>query len=342
MSLRTAPYAGGKKVTILRPAVASDTDRAAFAAAVRLGLQGTQKTLPWPYFYDEQGSRLFDQICVLPEYYLTRTEDALLEAHADALVAGWDAAPTLVELGSGSATKTRRLIGAALRRYGTLHYVPIDVSPTFMEESAAALLRAFPELRVTGHVGDYRSELALVANRVAGPKLLVFLGSSLGNYEPNEARALLDQLARVMTPADRFLLGADLDKHPAVLEAAYDDAQGVTAAFNLNLLARINRELGADFDLDRFAHQARYQPELRRVEMHLVSLAVQTVTIPGARITVTFAEGESIHTENSHKYTPDDLKRLAATAGLEEEASWTDARGYFRLQRWKLAANAIP
>ncbi|MDR3638902.1 MAG: L-histidine N(alpha)-methyltransferase [Isosphaeraceae bacterium] len=337
MSLRTVPHAGGKSFTILQPAGASDSDRAAFAASVRSGLLGTPKTLPWPYFYDEQGSRLFDQICELPEYYLTRTEDALLQDHADALVAGWESAPTLVELGSGSATKTRRLIGAALRRYGTLHYVPIDVSPTFIEDSAAALVRAFPSLRVTGHVGDYRSELQRVAERLPGPKLLIFLGSSLGNYEPDDASSLLRQLAWTLNPADRFLLGADLDKDPAVLEAAYDDAQGVTAAFNLNLLARINRELGGNFDLDRFAHQARYDPQRRRIEMHLVSLASQTVTVPGARVTATFAEGESIHTENSHKYTPDGLRAMAAAAGLEEEAAWTDARGFFRLQRWRLS-----
>lgn len=343
MSLRAVPPAGGKRATIIKPASASTpgSDRAAFAAAVRAGLLASPKTLPWPYFYDEQGSRLFDAICVLPEYYLTRTEDALLEQHADALVAGWPAAPTLVELGSGSATKTRRLIGAALRRYGTLHYVAIDVSPTFIEESAAALMGAFPGLHVTGHIGDYRSELARVAERIPGPKLLIFLGSSLGNYEPEEADALLRQLTWVMGPADRFLLGTDLDKDLAVLEAAYDDAQGVTAAFNLNLLARINRELGADFDLNRFAHQARYRSALRRVEMHLVSLAPQTVNIPAARVSVSFDAGESIHTENSHKYTPDGLRAMAAAVGLEEEAAWTDTQGFFRLQRWKLANGAI-
>jgi len=337
MSLRTVSNAGGKLVTIVQPASASGSDRAAFAAAVRAGLLATPKTLPWPYFYDERGSRLFDQICELPEYYLTRTEDALLEQNADALVAGWPAPPTFVELGSGSATKTRRLIGAGLRRYGTLHYVPIDVSLTFIEQSASSLQDAFPELRVTGHVGDYHSELARVTERISGPKLLIFLGSSLGNYEPENAAALLRQLAWVMGPDDRFLLGTDLDKDSAVLEAAYDDAQGVTAEFNLNLLARINRELGADFSLDRFGHRARYRADLGRVEMHLISLAAQTVTIPGTRLTVTFTEGETIHTENSYKYTVAGLHSLAAEAGLEEEAAWTDARGFFRLQRWRLA-----
>lgn len=337
MSLRTVSNAGGKLVTIVQPASTSGSDRAAFVAAVRAGLLATPKTLPWPYFYDERGSHLFDQICELPEYYLTRTEDALLEQHADALVAGWPAPPTFVELGSGSATKTRRLIGAGLRRYGTLHYVPIDVSLTFIEQSTSSLQDAFPELRVTGHVGDYHSELARVTERISGPKLLIFLGSSLGNYEPENAAALLRQLAWVMGPDDRFLLGIDLDKDAAVLEAAYDDAQGVSAQFNLNLLARINRELGGDFKLDRFVHRARYRADLSRVEMHLVSLAAQTVTVPGARLTATFAEGETIHTENSYKYTVAGLHALAAEAGLEEEAAWTDARGFFRLQRWRLA-----
>jgi dimethylhistidine N-methyltransferase len=342
MSLRTCPHTVGKRVTIIPPAEALLSERVAFAAAVRAGLLATPRTLPWGYLYDERGSRLFDRICELPEYYLTRTEDALLEAHAEAMVAGWDAPPTMVELGSGSASKTRRLIGAALSRYGTLHYVPIDVSPTYIEESASALMGAFPELRVTGHVGDYRAVLGRVAECEKGPKLWVFLGSSLGNYEPVEASALLRQLAWAMGPADRFLLGTDLEKDAAVLEAAYDDAQGVTAEFNRNLLVRINRELGANFDPARFAHQARWRAEAGRVEMHLVSLAPQQVRVPAARLAVTIEERESIHTENSYKYSIDNIGNLATEVGFEEEAAWSDARGYFRLQRWRLAAGRAP
>ncbi len=336
MSLQTPRCTAATHVTIIQRGGETGSDPGAFASAVRQGLLANPKTLPWPYFYDEEGSRLFELICQLPEYYLTRTEDALLKAHADAMVAGWERPPALVELGSGSAIKTQRLIEAALRRYGSVHYLPIDVSSTFIEESAESLLRVYPDLRITGHVADYRTELGRVAERLTGPKLVIFLGSSLGNYEPREASALLRQVAWVMGPSDRLLLGTDLDKDRAVLEAAYDDAQGVTARFNLNLLARVNRELGADFDLDAFAHQARYCADLERVEMHLVSLMDQTVTIPASRLTATFSDGESIHTENSYKYTSARLKDLAARAGLEEEHAWTDDQGLFRLQRWKL------
>ncbi len=308
----------------------------AFALAVRSGLRGVPKTLPCQYFYDAQGSRLFERICDLPEYYLTRTEDAILREHAGAMVAGWLADPVMVELGSGSSSKTRRLIEAAIRAYGSLHYVPIDVSKTILEESAEALVAAYPELRVTAFAANYRDALAGVVERFDRPKLFVFLGSSLGNYEPDDAVELLSLVAGSMDTSDRLLLGTDLDKDPALLEAAYDDAQGVTAQFNLNLLQRINWELGGRFDLDRFEHQACYRGDLRRVEMHLVSRVAQEVTIPGAGLTVRFAEGESIHTENSHKYTPETLRVLADRSGLSEEASWTDPLGRFRVQLWRL------
>jgi L-histidine Nalpha-methyltransferase len=307
----------------------------AFALAVRSGLRARPKTLPCQYFYDDQGSRLFEQICDLPEYYLTRTEDAILREHALAMVAGWMADPVLVELGSGSSSKTRRLIEAALQTYGTLHYVPIDVSKTILEESSEGLVRAYPNLRVTGFAANYRDALAGVVERFDRPKLFVFLGSSLGNYEPDDAVELLSLVAGSMDRSDRLLLGTDLDKDPTLLEAAYDDSQGITARFNLNLLVRINRELGARFDLDHFEHRARYRGDLRRVEMHLVSRVDQEVAIPGAALNVRFAEGESIHTENSHKYTLEMLKILADRSGLVEEAAWTDPRERFRVQLWR-------
>jgi L-histidine N-alpha-methyltransferase len=308
----------------------------AFAQAVRAGLRSKPKTLPCRYFYDEKGSRLFEQICDLPEYYLTRTEDAILLEHAQAMVEGWLSDPVMVELGSGSSSKTRRLILEALKAYGSLHYVPIDVSRTILEESAEALVEEFPELHVTGFAANYRDALAGVVERFDRPKLFVFLGSSLGNYESDQAIELLSLVARSMDPADRLLLGTDLDKNPKILEAAYDDAQGVTARFNLNLLERINRELGGQFDLDRFQHQARYRSDLRRVEMHLVSLEDQEVAITGAGLTIRLAEGESIHSENSHKYTPEMLEELAERSGFEQEAAWTDNQGRFRVQRWRL------
>ena len=329
-------------ITIIRRPEAAPSHRPRLAEAVRAGLLSRLRTLPWEYFYDADGSALFEQICELPEYYLTRTEDAILRDHAPEMVAGLDGDPTLIELGSGSASKTRRLIAAALEHYGTLHYVPIDVSPTILEESARTLVRLFPRLRVTGHVASYRTGLASLAARHPGPKLLVFLGSSLGNYETDDAAGLLDQVARALGPDDRFLLGTDMAKDRALLEAAYDDAQGVTARFNRNILVRINRELGADFDLDAFEHEARYRPDLGRVEMHLVSRKDQLVTIPGAGLEVAFAARESIHTENSHKYTVDGLRTLADRSGFVEEASWTDRRGFFRVQRWQAPPSKRP
>lgn len=335
MPSKAAPSLRARRLTLIDggESVAEPPD--AFARAVRAGLRSTPRTLPCRYFYDEKGSRLFEQICDLPEYYLTRTEDAILGDHADSMVDGWIADPVMVELGSGSSTKTRRLIQAALRAYGALHYVPIDVSKTILEESAESLVREFDRLHVTGFAANYSDALAGVVERFDRPKLFVFLGSSLGNYETEQAVELLGLLARRMDPADRLLLGTDLDKDPRILEAAYDDTQGVTARFNLNLLERINRELGGNFALDRFEHQARYRAEFRRVEMHLVSQVDQEVAIPGAGLNLRFARGESIHSENSHKYTPETLKALADRSGFEEEASWTDAEGRFRVQRWR-------
>jgi L-histidine Nalpha-methyltransferase len=325
-----------RRLTIFEGGESAGEPPDAFAPAVRSGLRSKPKTLPCRYFYDDRGSRLFEQICDLPEYYLTRTEDAILLEHAEAMVAGWLRDPVLVELGSGSSSKTRRLISSALRAYGSLHYVPIDVSKTILEESAQALVESFPKLHVTGFAANYRDALTGVVERFDRPKLFLFLGSSLGNYESDDAIELLSLVARSMDSADRLLLGTDLDKDPRLLEAAYDDAQGVTARFNMNLLERINRELGGRFNLDQFAHQARYRGDLRRVEMHLVSRAKQEVAIPAAGLSVRFAEGESIHTENSHKYTPEILQDLAHRSGFEEEASWTDGQKLFRLQLWKV------
>jgi dimethylhistidine N-methyltransferase len=331
---------GSPRLTIVSLDERPGVQAVRFAAAVRDGLLAQPRSLPWQYFYDERGSQLFERICRLPEYYLTRTEDAILRDHAAATVAGWSVPPTLIELGSGSAIKTQRLIAAALSAYGTLHYIPIDVSATALEASAESLLRRFPALRVTGYVADYQTALARAAAEVVGPKLVVFLGSSLGNYTTDEAVSLLGKITQVMRPEDRLLLGIDLAKDRAILEAAYDDAQGVTAQFNQNLLARINRELGADFDLDQFAHRARYRPERGRVEIHLVSRCNQVVHIPGADLTVKLADGEAIHTESSHKYTRETLRLLAERSGLWEEAFWVDRDGRFRLQRWRLRGPA--
>ena len=327
--------AQAERLTIVEGGESAGEPPDAFAQAVRSGLRAHPKTLPCRYFYDDRGSRLFEQICDLPEYYLTRVEDSILREHAPAMVRGWLADPVMVELGSGSSSKTRRLIEAALQLYGSLHYVPIDVSRTILEESAEALVEAYPKLRVTGFAANYRDALAGVVERFDRPKLFLFLGSSLGNYEANDAVELLSLVARSMDPSDRLLLGTDLDKDPSVLEAAYDDSARVTARFNLNLLERINRELGGGFDPESFEHRARYRGDLRRVEMHLVSRVDQEVAIPSAGLKARFAAGESIHTENSHKYTPETLRSLADRSGFQEEAAWTDPDERFRVQLWR-------
>ncbi|WP_435022344.1 L-histidine N(alpha)-methyltransferase [Tundrisphaera sp. TA3] len=322
---------------MLSARTSGDESPAVFAQAVRDGLGADPKTLPCRYFYDAEGSRLFEEICDLPEYYPTRTEDQILRDHADAMVDGWMRDPVMIELGSGSSTKTRRLIAASLRAYGGLHYVPIDVSASILEDSARSLVADFPALEVTGFVANYRDALDTVFDRFSGPKLVVFLGSSLGNYESDEAVDLLSLIARGMDPSDRLLLGTDLDKDPAILEAAYDDARGVTARFNLNLLERINRELGGRFDPGQFEHRAIYRADRGRVEMHLVSRKDQVIPIEEAGISVRLAAGESIHTESSHKYSEGLLQDLARRAGFEEEAAWTDRRGWFRVQKWRPA-----
>ena len=325
-----------RRLTIVQTGETPGEPADAFALAVRSGLTSEPRTLPCRYFYDEEGSRLFEQICDLPEYYLTRTEDALLRDHADAMVDGWAADPVLIELGSGSSSKTRRLIAAAIRAYGGLHYVPIDVSRSILEGVGRGPGPRLPP--ASGHRPMPPTTATPWSARLSGSTARSCSPSSVpawANYEIDEAVDLLALIARGMDPSDRLLLGTDLDKDPAILEAAYDDSRGVTARFNLNILARINRELGGRFVLDRFRHEARYHAGLRRVEMHLVSLDDQDVFIPGAGLTVAFARGDSIHTENSHKYTPELLQTLAERAGLEEDAAWVDARGWFRVQRWR-------
>jgi L-histidine N-alpha-methyltransferase len=307
--------------------VAADAVTDEFGGDVAAGLLGSPKTLPCRYFYDEQGSLLFERICELDEYYLTRTERGILERRAPEIAASFPRATTMVELGSGSSTKTRLLIEAFLARHGRLRYVPLDISPTILESSSLELLADYPGLEVFAIAADYNAGLRRMARDVATPRLVLFLGSTIGNFDPEEATAFLRRVRTMMGGQDRLLLGADLAKDAAVLELAYDDAAGVTAAFNRNLLARINRELGADFDIEGFDHRAVFNDDRERVEMHLVARRRQRVAIPGAGVVVEFAEGESIHTESSHKYRPERLASIAAAAGLTVERSWQDDRG---------------
>lgn len=299
---------------------------ATFAEDVRDGLGRERKALQPKYFYDDLGSKLFEAICLLPEYYPTRAERQILERHASDIASRVRGPVELVELGSGSAEKSRLLIAALLDRQHELRYVPVDISTAALASSAEALLDMFPRLRITAYASDYDGALAALRDpATAGARrLALFLGSNVGNLDEEGAHAFLSGVRAAVGPGGALLLGADLKKSAEVLEAAYDDPVGVTAAFNLNLLARINRELGGTFDVRRFAHRARYDEDEGVVRMFLVSLADQTVEIAAIGATVRFAEGETIHTEDSRKYDLDDLSRMARRAGFVRTETWYD------------------
>jgi L-histidine N-alpha-methyltransferase len=292
------------------------------------GLSLPQKTLPCRYFYDTAGSRLFEQICRLPEYYLTRTEQAILERHAiDMLVAAGDGL-AMVEFGSGSSYKTRILMNAALARQRSLHYIPIDISTAFLRESAETLLEEYGQISVTAIAGEYRDGIEVLPAH-DGPRLILFLGSNVGNFEADEAVAFLAAIRSRMEPHDRILIGVDLVKDRAILHAAYNDSRGITAEFNKNLLHRINGELGGDFHIASFEHTAPFVEERSRIEMRLVSRSAQTVRIRATDHEYAFAAGEFIHTENSHKYTVDGFAGLCSRAGLGVQEQWLDGREWF-------------
>ena len=304
--------------------------RPTFAEDVRQGLTASPKVLQPKYFYDELGSLLFGAICALPEYYVFRAEMEILRSSAGEIAAWMPGQMRIIELGSGDARKTRLLIDAVQARQGGLDYLPIDVSSSALEQSSEELLSAYPNLRVTGWVADYREALRAIREESQKPgsrfkhTLVLFVGSTLGNLDPAEQKSLLASVRDLLKPGDAFLLGVDLKKPEEVLIPAYDDPLGVTAAFNLNVLARINRELEGGFDLRGFRHLARYDRELGRIEMHLESLRKQTVPIHGAGIEVSFEAGETIHTESSYKFDLEQIEALAAGAGLELRRSWFD------------------
>jgi dimethylhistidine N-methyltransferase len=309
---------------------ALDRQRDRFAEDVRVGLESVPKRLACRYFYDEEGSLLFEEICDLPEYYLTRAEREILEKHARTIGAFVPTA-TLVELGSGSASKTRLLIDAMLDSRPTLRYVPIDISPTMLEESSKALLADYDRLAITAIAAEYEDGLALLPGKTSSPRLIAWLGSNIGNLDRGEAVRFLSRLRAASSREDRVLCGIDLRKGRSVLEPAYEDARGVTARFNLNLLARINRELGGRFDLSLFRHRAVYDEVTGRVAMYLVSGRAQRVTIAALGLEATFGEGEAIHTEDSYKYSLAEIDSLAASAGFRVEARWLDGEQRFSL-----------
>ncbi len=308
-----------------------------FADDVRAGLSRSPKSLSSKYFYDELGSALFDAITVLPEYYLTRAETEILRQWGWEMVRGVGNPIEFIELGSGSAIKTRILIEEALRIQRTLRYSPIDISAEALRASAQTLVGAYPALTVTAYAADYFSILGTAALRREGRTMVLFMGSNIGNYEPLQARRLLSGIAASLKPGDALLLGADLKKDPRVLKAAYDDPTGVTAAFNKNVLARINRELGGTFDLDRFTHVARYEPENGgAVRSYLQAGDPQTVRIDAIDLTVNFKAGETIHTESSYKYSCEEIAALGQAAGMHLERAWLDAKKRFSVNLFVL------
>ena len=299
------------------------------AEDVRKGLSAHPKRFLPKYFYDELGSQLFEAICLLPEYYLTRAENEILQRYSDQIVAAIDGQKTLVEMGSGSASKTRLVIEALLRTQPELVFMPVDISASALESSSRILLQSYPKLRIEAYAADYFAGLAELGKKPRARTLALFLGSNISNFDLEEALRFLRAMRSVLQKGDALLLGADLKKDPAVLEAAYNDALGVTSAFNLNVLARINRELGGSFDLHAFQHRAFYNEDAGRIEIYIESLRKQAVRIEKLDLEVQFESGELIHTENSYKYDIAGIAKLATATGFECSRSWFDSQERF-------------
>ena len=326
-------------MTTIEHRLPADYRAASLRADALAGLTATPKSLPPKWFYDAQGSALFEKITELPEYYPTRAERAILRAVAPE-VAALTGAAALVELGSGSSEKTRLLL-SALRDAGTLRwYVPVDVSESALVAAGDALTAEYPGLAVHAVVADFEKYLGVPSDAGngttagddnEGPRLVAFLGSTIGNMVPAERGVFLRRVRAQLRPGDAFLLGTDLVKDPAVLVAAYDDSAGVTAAFNKNVLAVLNAELGADFDLDAFDHVAVWDPEREWIEMRLRAASAQTVLVAGLGLTVRFAAGEEMRTEVSAKFREAGVRTELAAAGLAVRSWWTDPGGQFGL-----------
>ncbi|MDN3026962.1 L-histidine N(alpha)-methyltransferase [Streptomyces sp. S.PB5] len=310
---------------LLTRTLPEDATEAALRADVLSGLTRTPKTLPPKWFYDAHGSELFDRITELPEYYPTRAEREILVARADAIAAA-SGARTLVELGSGSSEKTRYLIDALT---GLHTYVPVDVSESALTQAGHALIEERPGLNVHALIADFTAELTLP--ETPGPRLLAFLGGTIGNLLPPERAEFFASIRALLSPGDALLLGTDLVKDEKVLVRAYDDAAGVTAAFNKNVLTVVDRELGADFDPGAFDHVALWDAENEWIEMRLRSRTAQTVKIPALDLAVDFAAGEELHTEISAKFRKEGVRAELSAAGLELSHWWTDGEGRFAL-----------
>lgn len=296
---------------------------------MRAGLTAAPKHLQPKYFYDETGSALFDAITVMPEYYLTRAETEILREWGWEIVRALGNPLEFIELGSGSAVKTRIVIEEALRAQGSVRYCPIDISQEALRASAQSLVEAYPNLSVCAYAGDYFSVLGTPLLERPERVMVMFMGSNIGNYEPADARALVAGIARTLKPGDGLLMGMDLRKDARTLVSAYSDAAGVTAAFNKNLLSRINRELGGNFDARRFSHVARYDEQLGRVGSYLEAADAHAVRVEELNLEISFAAGEAIHTESAYKFTMEQIAELGRAAGLRLARTWKDRSAAF-------------
>lgn len=301
-----------------------------FAEELSYTLSKNNKSIHPKFFYDDSGSKLFEEICTLPEYYVTRTEIEILENIQNILPDFLKGDYRLVELGSGSSTKTRLILDVLEKHQKHVEYFPIDISD-ILKNSAKRLQKEYRSLSITGIIDTYESGLEFVKNYDDSKNLIAFLGSSFGNFEPKDGQIFLKKIHSCMKDDDLFLIGLDLQKDKQVLEDAYDDSRGITAEFNLNVLKRINSDLGADFDLEQFEHFARYNETDGRIEMHVKSLSRQHVKIPGANLSLLLAKDELIHTEHSHKFSIDQIHKMTKNTGFDVKQMWFDKKNYFTL-----------
>ena len=318
------------------------TSNQEFAKEVKLGLSAKSKYLKPKYFYDDIGSELFEEMCRQPEYYLTQIEASILETYSSTIAEmQGNGSQTIIELGSGSSLKTRILLKAFLGpKQKSIYYFPIDISHSVLQDTVKMLKKEFPGLQVIGLQADYlygveKAKEFLLNKDISGEKVILFLGSSIGNFEIKEAESFLKALVDRMNKGDSLLVGFDLHKSEKILNRAYNDSAGITAKFNLNILARINKELGGEFDLTLFKHHAFYNREKRRIEMHLVSTCKQQIYIREIGKTFDFEVGESIHTENSYKYTLNQIDALAKRCNLKVKKHFLDRNRWFDLAMFK-------
>jgi len=335
MSLKTlqkelgyTKYILGERLSYYEPS--GNKSQKTFAQELSISIRQKQKAINPKFFYDQKGSQLFEKICVLPEYYLTRTEISILKQIDGKLQSYLDGNFRLVELGSGSSQKTRLLIDMLTRLQKHVEYFPIDISK-ILKSSSATLQSDYKKLHITGIIDNYENGLEFVKNYDDMKNLIIFLGSSFGNFDPENGIKFLQKINSSMKKGDLFLVGLDLVKDKDVLYQAYNDSQGITAQFNLNILSRINSELGGNFDTSKFAHHAVYNENQNKIELYLRSLSKQTVEIPNADLVLEIDEDELIHTENSHKYTISQIKQMFTITGYQIKDMWNDDNRYYSL-----------